>query len=365
MKKKIVNFVLPTPYTGPVGGFKVVFEYANALAARGWIPYITWPYIPLGEKVPRLMGHPLLWARRRAGHVLRSLYKSHDPSPWFQLDRRVQSRWAYSLESSDIPDASAVVATWWETAEYVARLPGNKGKKYYLIQHLETWGGPEDRVMATWKLPLRKIVIAKWLRSIADGLGESCTYIPNGLDFASFGIDVPPERRRRDRLMMLFHNSDWKGSEDGLRATEIARSRIPSLELDLFGTPPPPAGLPGWVSYHRNPPQRELRSLYNRAAIFVAPSWAEGWPLPPAEAMQCGCALAATDIGGHREYAIDQKTALLAPAKRPEALADCIVRLATDPDLRVAIACNGRSHVKQFTWARATEALENALKTGT
>jgi glycosyltransferase involved in cell wall biosynthesis len=219
--------------------------------------------------------------------------------------------------------------------------------------------------MATWKLPLHKIVIAKWLREIADGLGEPSTYIPNGLDFTTFGVDAPPEGRESGRLLMLYHGSDWKGSADGLRAAEIARARFPGLKLDLFGTPPAPNGLAPWVSYHRNPPQRELRSLYNRAAIFVAPSWAEGWPLPPAEAMQCGCALAATDIGGHREYAIDQKTALLAPAKRPEALADCIVRLATDPDLRVAIACNGRSHVKQFTWARATEALENALKTGT
>jgi glycosyltransferase involved in cell wall biosynthesis len=339
-----------------------VFEYANALAARGWTPHITYPYIPLGESVPRLTRSPLISMRRRAGHAWRSLRESHDPAPWFHLDPRVQSHWAFSLESPDVPGADAVVATWWETAEYVARLPASKGKKFYLIQHLETWGGPEGRVMDTWKLPLHKIVIAKWLESIATGLGEKSTYIPNGLDFDAFGLDVPPERRPRGGVFMLYHTSDWKGSRDGLRAAEMARQRVPDLQLHMFGTPPVPPGLPAWVCYHHNPPQAELRALYNQAAIFVAPSWAEGWPLPPAEAMQCGCALVATDIGGHREYAIDGKTALLAPAKKPEALAECIVRLATDTSLAVAIANSGNEFIKQFTWNRAADAFENVLR---
>lgn len=362
--EKSVTFVLPAPYLFPCGGYKVVFEYANALAGRGWIVRLVFPYIPLGEPVPRLVRSPFKWARRRAGHGLRSVRNSHDPAPWFQLDRRVELCWAYSLEAPDLPDAAAVVATWWETAEYVSRLPEKKGKKYYLIQHLETWGDPEDRVMATWKLPLHKVVIAKWLEAIAEGLGEASTYIPNGLDFSAFGIDIPPEGRRADRMLMLYHNNDWKGSADGLRAAGLARLRVPSLELDLFGTHPAPQGLPAWINYHRNPPQKELRSLYNNAAIFLAPSWAEGWGLPPSESMQCGCALVATDIGGHREFAVGGKTALVVPPRQPEALADCIVRLATDDGLRATISRSGNENIQQFTWERAANALERALLSG-
>jgi len=361
---KSINIIMPAAYSKPVGGYKVFFEYANALAARGWVVRLVYPYIPLGERVPRLTRSPLLWMRRRAGHAWRSARISHDPAPWFRLDPRVEMCWAYSLESPDLPDAGAVVATWWETAEYVAGLPGKKGRKFYLIQHLETWGGPEARVMATWKLPLHKIVIAKWLREIADGLGEESTYIPNGLNFAAFGVDIPPGQRTPNRLLMLYHDNDFKGSGDGLRAAELARARVPGLQLDLFGTPPAPQGLPAWVSYHRNPPQKELRSLYNNAAIFVAPSWIEGWPLPPAESMQCGCALVATDIGGHRGYADDGITALLAAPRNAESLADCIAKLASDANLRTAIARGGHGFIQQFTWDRAATAFERALQGG-
>lgn len=37
----------------------------------------------------------------------------------------------------------------------------------------------------------------------------------------------------------------------------------------------------------------------------MAPSFAEGWPLPPAETMMSGAALVATDIGVHREHCLD------------------------------------------------------------
>src|SRR3546814_12065085 len=61
----------------------------------------------------------------------------------------------------------------------VDRLPAAKGRKFYLIQHLEDWTGPRERVLATWKLPLEKLVIARWLKDITIELGESTSYQPN------------------------------------------------------------------------------------------------------------------------------------------------------------------------------------------
>jgi glycosyltransferase involved in cell wall biosynthesis len=129
----------------------------------------------------------------------------------------------------------------------------------------------------------------------------------------------------------------------------------------MFGVPDPPPDLPEWIRYRRNPPQQELRALYNRAAIFVAPSWTEGWGLPPSEAMMCGAAVAATDINGHREFCIDGETALMAPAQNPLRLADCIVRLVTNAGLRMQIAVRGHEYIKQFTWTKALDAFEKAL----
>ena len=99
---------------------------------------------------------------------------------------------------------------------------------------------------------------------------------------------------------MLSHTRDWKGTPDGLAAFELARQQHPTLKLTLFGLTPAPADLPPGILYHLNPQQQLLRELYNHASIFLSPSWAEGFPLPPAEALQCGAALVSTDIDGNR-----------------------------------------------------------------
>ena len=46
--------------------------------------------------------------------------------------------------------------------------------------------------------------------------------------------------------------------------------------------------------------QHELPYLYAAASCFVFPSVAEGFGLPPSEAMQCDCPVAVSDIAGHR-----------------------------------------------------------------
>ena len=35
----------------------------------------------------------------------------------------------------DVPDGDVVIATWWETAEWVVELSSRKGAKAYFIQH--------------------------------------------------------------------------------------------------------------------------------------------------------------------------------------------------------------------------------------
>lgn len=353
-KSLSITFVLPGEGTLPSGGPKVVYEYANALAHRGHRVTVVHPAFR-GEYTS------FQYAKRAIRYLQRSMDKSYRPDAWFQVDPRVQLLWAPTLHARNIPDGDAVVATWWHTAEFVAGYPPSKGRKFYLLQSLETWGGPEDRVMATWRLPLQKIVIARWLQDIADSMGEKSIHIPNGLNFNAFGIDADPASRDSNRLMMLYHRDPWKGSVDGLAAMQLAREQVPSLETDLFGVSPAPDGLQPWIHYHRNPPQAKLRQLYNQASIFVAPSSTEGWALPPAEAMMSGCALAATDIGGHRDYCIRGQTALLSPPKDPKAMADNLLSLLQDQQQRISLARAGNEYIQQFTWNRAADSFEAAL----
>lgn len=349
-----ITFVLPGSSHVPVGGVKVVYEYANHLSRKGHD--ITVVHLARSCHDKGLRGD--------VASMLRYLYRrnSFKPTSWFPVDPSVRLLWVRSPSEHHIPDGDTIVATAWPTAEWIASYPESKGQRFYLIQHLETWTGSEERVTATWKLPLTKVVIARWLEDIATRLGEPSVYIPNGLDFSRFMMRTPPEDRVPGRIMMLYHDLDWKGSADGLKALSIVRGHAPDIKPVLFGVPARPRQLPDWIEYIQCPSQERLRDLYNEASIFVAPSWAEGWPLPPAEALMSGAALVATDIGGHREYAMHETTALLSPIKDPEALAANILRFLRDKNLRVRLAARGNKFVQQFTWERAGNAMESLIQ---
>jgi glycosyltransferase involved in cell wall biosynthesis len=350
---KRICFALPAAGSHPIGGFKIVYQYANGLARRGYQVSIVHTCSSRPRFVQRAKSVVL-------DYVKQSVTAGWRPDGWFPLDPTIRLHWIPTLRPVFLPKADIYVATWWYTAERLAKWKTN-ARRLYLIQHLETWGGPEARVLATWKAPLEKIVIARWLAEIATKVGERAVYIPNGLDFEQFGIDAPIEGRNPRRVAMLYHNAEWKGSKDGLQALELLKQRYPDLQVELFGVPERSPQLPDWIAYHRNPPQRELRELYNRASIFLAPSWTEGWSLPPAEAMMSGVAVVATDIGGHREYCTDRQTALFVPPQDPHGLADATSTLLEDEALRRAIARAGNDNIRQFTWKRALSAFEGVL----
>ena len=115
---------------------------------------------------------------------------------------------------------------------------------------------------------------------------------------------------------MLYSETQVKGSHDGIRALEMAKRQAPQLAAVLFGVSARPKNLPPWIEYFSQPGIEELvGDIYNGSSIYLCPSWTEGWHLPPAEAMACGCAVVSTDIGGVRDYAEHGVTALLSPPR--------------------------------------------------
>ena len=355
MKGLKITFLLPGTGHLPTGGGKVVYEYANHLSRRGHRVTLVHPALVAAQASP-------FQVMRGAGvFVYRSTAGEFRPRRWFPLERAVRTVWVPSLSSRFIPDGDVVLATAWATAEWVVNYPATKGQKFYLIQSWETWAGPEDRVRATWKTALQKIVVARWLRDMARELGVECSYIPNGIDFEQFGLDNPIENRDPNQVMMLYHTHPVKGSADGLEALSLVKKELPDLRVTLFGTSPPSPPFPHWVDYCRLPSHPELRACYNRSAIFIAPAHMEGWPLPPAEAMICGAALAATDIGGHREYGIDGETALLSPAGNPKKLAENVLLLVRNAELRKKIARQGCERIRRCSWDEALDSFERLL----
>ena len=336
-----------------------MYQYANYLCERGHVINVVhslsmepMPKADFPAPVRSIWRKVLKWRRIAFPPRVR----------WQQLDSKINLVYLpWNLDDARIPDADFIFATAWKTAAFVDRLPSSKGEHCYLIQHWETWNqdATDEVVGATWKLPMHKIVISRWLLEHGVALGaKDLTHIPNAIDHNRFKILTPPDHRAAS-VVALSHSADWKGTADALSALEMLHESHPEVSVSLFGTQPRRSTIPAWIRYFENPSQEVLvREIYNSHAIYLGASWTEGWGLPPAEAMACGCAFVGTDIGGYREYAINAETALLSEPRNPAALYRNLVRLIDDQDLLTKIQTQGTEYIRQFTWDRSGRAME-------
>lgn len=348
-----ITFIMPSSGLFLSGGFKIVYEYANRLVKDGLSVNIVYPLAVTWEPFD------IIYRIKRVLHYARALLtRSYKPS-WFNIDSRIKQFWIPFLSSRFMPKSDCIFATGWETAIFLNGYQCKPCKKYYFIQSFEDWCGPREKVEETWKYPMKKIVIAPWLKEIADGMGEESILIENGFDFEAFPLINPIESRNKYSVIMLYHEAEFKGSKIGLKALEIVKNKYPKLQGIFFGTPEPPKDLPEWIEYHRAP--EELFGLYNRAAIYMGTSAREGFSLTIAEAMQCGCAVVCTDIGGYKIVAENNTTALVSPVGDADSLGENVMKLIEDDALRIKIASNGSDRIKTYTWNRAYKKLKDLI----
>lgn len=81
--------------------------------------------------------------------------------------------------------------------------------------------------------------------------------------------------------------------------------------------------------------------------LLVHPSRSEGLSNAILEAMAEGLPVVATAVGGTPEFIIDQGNGLLVQPGQPAALADRIIQLLDNPDLREKLGSAGYAHVRE------------------
>jgi glycosyltransferase involved in cell wall biosynthesis len=222
--------------------------------------------------------------------------------------------------------------------------------------------GPKDLLDQTWRSPLHKVVISKWLLSIGKELGVTdLAYIPNAIDHDHYRLTTPMENRKK-QVAMIFSHVPFKGSKDGIAAIEMAKKKHRDLDVVFFGTGRHAGWIPKWIPYYRNPPQDFIvDEIYNKSRVFLSPSLSEGFALPPAEAACCGCAIVATDSGGIADFVEDGITGLLSPPADPKALGENLCRVLDDEQLRVRLAEAAARQLMTFTWKKNAQLMETFI----
>ena len=354
-----VNFVLPDVNLS--GGVRVIAMYAEHLRRRGHdVLVVSTPrkMPPFRTRVKKLV-QGRGWQSARPG-------PSHFDG--LGVQRHVIERFR-PIVDSDLPDADVVVATWWETAEWVARLVREKGAKAYLIQQFESnfVNQPGERVEATWNLPMQKIVVSRWLADLArDCFGDPDPIIvPNGIDLGLFHAP-PRDKQSRPTVGMLYApKQPHKGNATALAAIEIVRRRFPDLQLRAFGISEILASmpLPGGTSYWQSPDQSFLREIYRGCDVWLCASSSEGYHLPPHEAMACRCPVVSTRVGGPMDLIDDGVNGYLVDVGDHQALAERLMEILDlpEPDWR-QMSESAYQTAQRFTWEDAAALFEGALE---
>lgn len=350
-----ITFILP--YAGLAGGIRVVAIYAERLKNLGHdVTVVSLPKRPLTVK-------------QRVKTLLKKrkwLLQNHSPSHFDNVDvKHIILEKNRPITNDDVPDADVVIATWWETAEWVNRFQLSKGTKFYFVQHHETHMYlPIERVKATYSLPLHKITIARWLVDImAENYGDNdVALVPNSVDHHFFNT---PERSKQSipTVGFMYARDDFKGCDITISALNEIKESLDNLKILSFGSHLPSTSLPlpPNTDFHYQPTQEKIRELYSSCDFWLFGSRTEGFGLPILEAMACRTPVIATKAGAAPEL-ITKGGGILVDDWSPKTMATSIMRSFSIPEEKwLLMSQTARTTSSGYTWDDATLLLEKAI----
>jgi glycosyltransferase involved in cell wall biosynthesis len=352
-----ITFILP--YLNLTGGLRVVSVYAKLLADKGHTVTVVSPNkreSSLKEKIGALL------LRKNI-----AIKKSNFDMSFFEdapYQVKILDKFRPVMEK-DIPDADIVIATFWNTAEWVSDYTKPKGKKHYFIQHYEVhpWM-PIERVKATLRLPIKKIVVSQW---IADVLKDeyddpNAIVVANGVDHQKF---FAPIRCKQNvpTIGMMYSQRSYKGCDAAFEAYRKAKETVSNLKLIAFGTQEPTSqfSLPEDTEYYLKPAQENLKDIYSKCDAWIFSSRSEGFGLPILEAMACRTPVVGTKAGAAPDL-INQANGFLVEIDDVTAMANAIVDIAAMTQEKwQQLSKNAYEASLNHSWTESLNYFEQAL----
>lgn len=352
-----ITFVVPPDTLS--GGSKVTLIHARALAQRGHEVRIVSP------AAPRLS---LLYKARR--FVRGEGWVADPPSMALPLDgtgisHRVLDRYRPVVDS-DVADGDVVIATWYETAHWVNALRPSKGAKVHFVQGHEIYNYlPAHLSRATYRLPLHRIVISRWLKETmeAEYGDQNVDIVLNSIDRTQFF--APPRGKQEQPTIGLPYSSvPTKGLDTALEAVRLVSARVPGLRIVAFGSEQitPRLPLPSGSDFQYRPPQDRIRDIYAGCDVWLTASRSEGFNLPALEAMACRTPVVSTRTGWPEEAIVPGKNGMLVDIDDAPALATALEWILTrDDESWKELSENAYLTSSRGSWDESAGLFEQAL----
>ena len=117
-------------------------------------------------------------------------------------------------------------------------------------------------------------------------------------------------------------------------------------------------GVASRISFVGRKGREVLKYYYSAADVFVTTPWYEPFGITPVEAMACGTPVIGAEVGGIKFTVKDSETGYLVPPNQPELLADRLLHLFENPQLRSLFGQQAMRRCQEhFTWQKVTSAV--------
>ena len=360
--KKDFDFVFAVnglPLAGS-GGARIVVTLVNTLQNKGYrIGIISLPRKPWFQVISKDVAIP--WVQRILlnlndspltyrffNHLFRYILKS--PSH-LKINRNVKIIIVTKIKNYD---CRIYIATNFINANQL-KLIGIPLEKIILFSQVDETdslysGKYADLALETYTVFPKRLFINKDVIKRFPGSKK----VAMAIDLSLYRLLNPIDSRIPGNIIFITRTGEQKDPATAIAAMNKIHAANIDANISAYGNLNK-NDLPDFVDYHPNPSDKEVVALLNSNSIFVTTSVLEGYPLPPLEAMACGCAVISTDSVGVREYLSNGVNGILCPVRNPDLIAESVLQLVSEDRRRMEIARKGYETAMEHSYEAMTD----------
>jgi glycosyltransferase involved in cell wall biosynthesis len=256
------------------------------------------------------------------------------------------SGWAWHLFA-----APAVLVARLRGVPVLVNYRGGEAEPFLEKQH--RWVRPVLRRASALLVP------SGFLQRVFSAHGFTAEIVPNIVDLARFAPG--PARTFGARYLVARNLEDIYDVPTAIRAFARIRECLPQAHLTIAGSGPAlvalqrlvaELGLGSSVEFVGRQDNDAMARRFREADVLLNSSTVDNMPISLLEAMASGVPIVSTDVGGIPFMVENGRSALLVPARSPEAMADAALRLAADSSLRDRLAGAAAEAASAYAWER-------------
>ncbi len=221
----------------------------------------------------------------------------------------------------------------------------------------------EERWLKKYKSVPTMTVSNSTKQNLIDLGFRNVSIVPEGIKFRP--LSKVPAKEKEPTFIFVGRLKKAKKPQDAVKAFNIIKKEIKSAKLWVVGDGYHRKELEkiagdGVIFFGKVSEEKKLE-LMGRAHAILVPGVREGWGLIVTEANACGTPAIAYDVPGLRDSCQDFQNGILVGA-RPEKMAEVMMNLVSNKELRERLSRDALEHSRQFSWDNSAKETMNILE---